>query len=244
MLRPSGRSPMVTTSAPAACRIAGARRYAAPLAVSSTTRSPSSRCGTVESRWSAYRCPSDGSWRTRPTAAPTGRSHASRRRFSIASSSSSASLCPPRARNFSPLSGIGLWLAEMTAPRSAPRSAVRNATAGVGITPASTTSTPALASPATTAAVRNSPDARGSRPTTATGRCPSKAPTSPSTCAAATDRSRASSAVRSRLARPRTPSVPKTRPTRPPTISACCTGAPCGPSSGRTSCAPWPAGHG
>ena len=26
--------------------------------------------------------------------------------------------------------------------------------------------------------------------------------------------------------------------------SACCTGAPCGPSSGRTSCAPWPAGRG
>ena len=34
---------------------------------------------------------------------------------------------------------------------------------------------------------------------------------------------------------PRTPQGP---------ISACCTAEPCGPSSGRPSCAPWPAGHG
>ena len=45
---------------------------------------------------------------------------------------------------------------------------MRKATAGVGMTPTSSTSTPALASPATTAAARNSPEARGSRPTTAT----------------------------------------------------------------------------
>ena len=37
------------------------------------------------------------------------------------------------------------------------------------MTPASSTSTPELASPAATAAVRNSPDTRGSRATTATG---------------------------------------------------------------------------
>src|SRR3954454_15750504 len=129
----------------------------------------------------------------------------------MASSMSSASLWPPRAKNLSPLSGIGLWLAEMTAPRSAPRSAVRNATPGVGSTPTSRTSTPALARPATTAAVRNSPEARGSRPTTASGRWPAKAPVSARTCAAATDRSSASSAVTSRLATPRTPSVPNSR---------------------------------
>ncbi len=84
---------------------------------------------------------------------------------------------------------------------------------GVGSTPTSRTSTPALARPATTAASRNSPDARGSRPTTAVGRCPSNVPASASTCAAATERPRAISAVRSALATPRTPSVPKSRPT-------------------------------
>src|SRR5450830_1879945 len=52
---------------------------------------------------------------------------------------------------------------------------------------------------------------RGSRPTTARGRWPAKAPEAASTCAAAAERSRASSAVTSRFARPRTPSVPKSR---------------------------------
>src|SRR5688500_15663277 len=70
-----------------------------------------------------------------------------------------------------------------------------------------------------TAASRNSPDARGSRPTTARGRCPAKVPASPRTCAAATARSRASSAVRSALAMPRTPSVPNRRPTRELTLA-------------------------
>src|SRR5215210_2411830 len=110
-----------------------------------------------------------------------------------------------------PLSGIGLWLAEIITPRSTSRISVRKATLRVGSTLASMTSTPALARPAMTAAERNSPDARGSRPTTAVGRWPAKAPASPRTWAAATDRSSASSAVRSPLARPRTPSVPKTR---------------------------------
>ena len=64
------------------------------------------------------------------------------------------------------------------------------------------------------AAARNSPDARGSRPTTATGRWPLKAPTSARTWAAATERSSASSAVMSLFATPRTPSVPKSRATR------------------------------
>src|SRR6478735_9402114 len=86
--------------------------------------------------------------------------------------------------------------------------------AGVGSTPASRTSMPAEARPATVAAARNSPDARGSLPTTATGRWPLKAPTSASTCAAATERSSASSAVMSLFATPRTPSVPKSRATR------------------------------
>ena len=69
-----------------------------------------------------------------------------------------------------PLSGIGLWEAESITPRSAPRVPVRWATPGVGSTPSSSTSTPAEASPATTAASRNSPEIRVSRPTTAKGR--------------------------------------------------------------------------
>src|SRR5262249_53932707 len=78
------------------------------------------------------------------------------------------------------------------------------------------TSTPDPARPATTAASRNSPDARGSRPITASGRRPSaravsKAPILSIAPAAATDRSMASRAVRSRPATPRTPSVPNSR---------------------------------
>src|SRR5687768_1183999 len=52
---------------------------------------------------------------------------------------------------------------------------------------------------------------RVSRPTTARGRCPASSPRSARTCAAATERSRASSAVSATFARPRTPSVPKRR---------------------------------
>src|SRR3954470_18765095 len=95
-------------------------------------------------------------------------------------------------------------------PRSASVRPVRWAIAGVGSTPARSTSAPALDSPATTAASSISPLARGSRPTTATGReVPSR---SASTLAAARATERASSGVRSALARPRTPSVPKRRP--------------------------------
>src|SRR6266571_2164251 len=111
-------------------------------------------------------------------------------------------------------------------PSSVPRSAVRYATAGVGATPSLSTSTPALASPATTAASRNSPDARGSRPTTAAGlrpasRAPAKAPMPLRTSAAAAARSMASLAVRSRPAMPRTPSVPNSRPTECPLVFRC-----------------------
>jgi hypothetical protein len=172
---------------------------------------------------------------TRPTMSAIGRCHGSRRRTPMASSSSSSSLWPPRARNLMPLSGIGLCDAEIMTARSASSSPVRCATAGVGMTPRRCTSTPADASPAITAASRNSPDARGSRPTRAKGRspppaCPANAPASASTCAAATDRSRASSAVTSTFATPRTPSVPKIRSTRRCGLSACCIGEPCGPS--------------
>src|SRR5438270_793483 len=81
--------------------------------------------------------------------------------------------------------------------------------AGVGKIPTRNTSAPADVRPAVTAASSISPLARGSRPTTATGRCPR--PRSASTRAAAPDKAIASSGVSSELANPRTPSVPKRR---------------------------------
>src|SRR4051812_23584005 len=131
----------------------------------------------------------------------------------MAASMASSSLTPPRARNLMPLSGIGLCEALMTTPRSASSAAVRWATPGVGSTRSRSTSTPADARPATTACSRNCPEIRESRPTTARGRSRvrSYSPRAMITRAAATDRSRASSAVTSRFARPRTPSVPKMR---------------------------------
>ena len=47
MLRPSGSAPITITSAPAARSAAGETTLAAPLAQSTTTFSPSSRCGTT-----------------------------------------------------------------------------------------------------------------------------------------------------------------------------------------------------
>src|SRR5690554_5602061 len=132
----------------------------------------------------------------------------------MASSTASSSLWPPRAKNLMPLSGMGLWDAEITTPRSASREAVKYATPGVGNTPTSSTSTPAEASPAATADDRNCPDTRVSRPMMARGRCPENSPRSARTAAAATARSTASSAVMSPFARPRTPSVPKRRAMR------------------------------
>src|SRR6516225_7615951 len=79
------------------------------------------------------------------------------------------------------------------------------------MTPSRSTSTPELASPATTAASRKSPEARESRPITATGRL-SPAVAGASTGTAAMAKSIASRAVRSCPATPRTPSVPKIRP--------------------------------
>ena len=115
-----------------------------------------------------------------------------------------------------PLSSAGLWLAESITPNS-PSSAVRYATPGVGMMPSLSTSTPAPARPATTAASRNSPEALGSRPTRASGRrfaarAAVNAPASPRVSAAAAARSMASRAVRSCPATPRTPSVPNSRP--------------------------------
>src|SRR4051812_32057873 len=130
----------------------------------------------------------------------------------MAASTASGSLWPPRLNSLMPLSGIGLWLAEIITPRSASARPVRKASAGVGSTPTRSTSAPADVSPATTAASSISPLARGSRPTTATGRC--VASFAIKTRAAAPATWSASSGVRSAFARPLTPSVPKSDPTR------------------------------
>ena len=64
-----------------------------------------------------------GRSRTRPTPAPVGRWSSSAAGDDAARSrprASSGSLCPPRLNSLMPLSGIGLWLAEIMTPRSAP----------------------------------------------------------------------------------------------------------------------------
>src|SRR3954470_21331266 len=215
MLRPSGSALIAMTSAPAARRARGPAWYAAPWAQSSTTRTPAREWSRVPTRCSTYSSTGVAYGVTRPTAPPSGRSQSSSRCCSMSFSTASSSLSPPPARNLMPLSGIGLCEALMTTPRSAPSAWVMYATAGVGRTRSRSTSTPAAARPATTACSRNCPEMRVSRPTTASGRWPSnnrKAPTSPRTCAAATERSSVSSAVSEAFASPRIPSVPKSRP--------------------------------
>ena len=70
-----------------------------------------------------------------PTFKPVGLSHGSPNLASICDSSESANLSPPFAKNLIPLSGIGLWDAEIMTPRSHFDSATRWAIAGVGNTP-------------------------------------------------------------------------------------------------------------
>ena len=234
MFRPSGSLPITITSAPASEKTSGETPAAAPFAQSSTTFSPSRRCGSVSMRCTTYRSSASANRRMRPTPAPVGASGGRCIALSIRSSTSSGSFVPPDAKILIPLSGAGLCDAEIITPKSAPMSATRNAAAGVGMTPASYTSTPEAASPAATAAAMNSPEIRGSRATTARGRLPAARGPSPSTWAAACASDRASSGVTSRFARPRTPSVPKRRAipgdVGTPGVSASRTAAPCGPS--------------
>ena len=140
---------------------------------------PASGWSIGATRWAAYSSTAVGVRRD-PADGAAGRPVATARRSrrSIATSMASSSLRPPRAKNLMPLSGIGLCEAESITPRSAPSAPVRKATPGVGSTPSSSTSTPAEARPATTAASRNCPEMRVSRPTTANGRWPSKSPAS------------------------------------------------------------------
>ena len=106
-----------------------------------------------------------------------------------------------------PLSSYGLCDAEITAPAAACSSRVSTATPGVGSTPSNNTSQPAEVMPAANAASSISPEIRVSLPISTSGRA--AACRAANTAAAARPTAYASSGVRSSLARPRTPSVPK-----------------------------------
>src|ERR1700722_1062359 len=143
----------------------------------------------------------------RPTPYPVGRrggrSQSSRMEAisrSTSASSATGSLVRSELKSLMPLSAKGLWEAETTAPGSRRRAATV-ATPGVGNTPRSKTSAPSVASPADRAAESMGPERRVSRPTTK--------PCAGRTRAVARPMARASSAVSSSFATPRTPSVPK-----------------------------------
>ena len=237
MLVPSGLARRcAVTSAPSAANTPGATLEAAPLAQSSTTRRPSSRRPSSDG-------PPGGSGRRRPP--PASRDDASRPRGRWA-----------RPRPVDPGSG-----------RARPRSAASTSTVELGAAgaeqldavvvegvvggrdhrrrqpralgagrpprrwaarPGRPRRPPRTARPADSAACSSGPERRVSRPTRKAG--------AGSTRAAARPRPSASSAVSSALATPRTPSVPKRARRHPAT--AWSTAAPCGPSSGRTSCSP------
>src|SRR5207245_1881064 len=93
---------------------------AARSAQSTTMRRPSSRFGRVAiNRWTYQSAPPSRSATTRPIDAPAGPGPvAVASRSSMASSVALASLVPPGPKNLSPLSGIGLWLAEILTPNA------------------------------------------------------------------------------------------------------------------------------
>ena len=166
MLRPSGSAPITTTSAPAARSAIGAASLAAPLAQSTTTFSPVERA--VEgARPGGRRTPRPGARRGAP-----GRP----RRRSGASHVAAQELLDLRLDGVVELeAAAGEELDAVVGHRvvrgadhhaevgvRARRSGTRRP--GVGSTRSRSTSTPAEASPATTACSRNCPEIRGSRP--------------------------------------------------------------------------------
>src|SRR4051794_27742720 len=126
-----------------------------------------------------------------------------------------------------PLSGKRLCEAEITTPGTS-SCAAAHATAGVGTTPSVCTSTPSPARPDASAASSNGPEMRVSRPMT------TRSP--PRTRAVARPSATTSSGVRSRLATPRTPSVPNRRVTAAPLL-AVPPNQICFVRTARTSCA-------
>src|SRR5215469_10547748 len=130
----------------------------------------------------------------------------SRTRSSMCASVASSSLNPSREKNFIPLSSKGLWEAEITTPASARMLRVRKAIPGVGSGPTSQTSTPIEQMPDSSAVSSMYPDSRVSLPMRILRRRPEEFR---NTCASARPSFRAvSEVIGSRLATPRTPSVP------------------------------------
>src|SRR4051812_48741098 len=119
---------------------------------------------------------------------------------SIAASVSSRSFRPPASKNLIPLSGYGLWLAEIMAPGARPTTQAP-ARPGVGSTPRLRADPPSAQIPAMSAASSIGPDRRGSRAI-------SNGVPAPSARTAARPSATTSSGVRSTPATPRTPSVP------------------------------------
>ena len=223
MLRPSGSAPITVTPAPARLKTSGeigrrlrarsrARRAARPAAACRglrrrgrgdrpprTPRRPGGRgsgplgqgirhpaepeLGGVPGRASlAERCPRCGPRRHR------------------------AASCHPVAKNLMPLSGAGLWVAEIMTPKSAEVADQEGQRRGRH-NAAGTRQRRRSASPATTAASRNSPEIRGSRATTAIGRDRMRAGSANApltehvTAAAASSEARLDGQVRSPLSR-------------------------------------------
>src|SRR5215469_437086 len=130
----------------------------------------------------------------------------SRTRSSMCASVASSSLNPSREKNFIPLSSKGLWEAEITTPASARMLRVRKAIPGVGSGPTSQTSTPIEQIPDSMAVSSMYPESRVSLPMRILRRRPEEFR---NTCASARPSFRAvSEVIGSRLATPRTPSVP------------------------------------
>ena len=229
MLRPSGASLMVATSAPRRLSTSGAVWDMAPLAQSTTRRIPSRAPGSTEAATASAQRSSITSGPAPPPVGPwVGRCCHSPWMTACVSSSS---LCPPALNNFTPLSHQGLCEAETMAPAIPSIDAVQ-ATAGVGTIPSDTTSRPPSEKPSARARTSPGPDSLVSRPIATRSEPNRPADARPSARTAAS-----SSSV---PARARTPSVPKRRSmvegygpgsTRSPrSFSACCTEGPCAPS--------------
>ena len=104
----------------------------------------------------------------RPSSALPTPPSSSVRQISCSSSSSTASssLSPASSSTLRPLSSAGLCDAETMIPAANVPCPARNASAGVGTTPTTWTSTPRLVAPAAIAATNMSPERRVSWPTT------------------------------------------------------------------------------
>ena len=170
-VQPSGSAPIAITSAPARRR---------PRARPARRRRGRSRprpqaVEPVRQRRAGAHVPlggvGAGRGRGRPARHRSAAATARRSGGSIASSISSGSLCPPRAKNLMPLSGIGVVRRRQHHAEVGVERVDEVRDAGVGSTPTRSTSTPGAREAGDHRRLEELPETRGSRPTTATGRC-------------------------------------------------------------------------